>query len=457
MRVLPILTALLVVAGIYAFVFERERVMDAVMATAGEQGPEAPAAEATGAAEASAAEAPAASAGAAGADGSGAAPVGVVAVKSEARRIDSSVIVRGRTEADRQVELRAETSGQIVSDPLRKGSFVEEGDVLCKLDPGTRQSDLAEARARLAEAEARVPESKARVPEAEARVEQARAQLEEAKSRLEEAQINARAARRLSEDGFASDTRVASTKAAVRGAEAAIQTARTALKSAQSNREAVTAGLESAKAGVESARAAVAAASREIERLTITAPFGGLLESDSAELGSLLQPGGLCATVIRLDPMMLVGFVSETQVARVETGAQATARLASGAEVEGEVVFVSRAADPATRTFRVEVSVPNPDLTLRDGQTAEISIAADGQAAHMLPQSALTLNDSGTLGVRTVDSDSRAAFAPVTLVRDTPSGAWVTGLAQQAEVIIIGQEYVAEGVRVDPSYRELGQ
>ncbi|WP_397542208.1 efflux RND transporter periplasmic adaptor subunit [Roseovarius salis] len=443
MRLFPILAAIVVVAGIYAFVFERERIRALL------PGPTAQQAQLDGADAQDARNS-----GAARPDD---APISVVAVKSVARRIDEAVILRGRTEADRQVDLRAETSGQIVSDPLRKGSFVEAGDVLCELDPGTRQSALAEARARLNEARARVPEARARVPEAEARVAQARAQLEEAKSRLNEAKINANAAKRLSEDGFASQTRVAATEAAVRGAEAAIQTARAALKAAESNRESVTAGIESAKAGVESAQAAVAAASREIERLTITAPFGGLLESDSAELGSLLQPGSLCATVIRLDPMMLVGFVPETQVSRIETGARADARLASGEEVQGEVVFISRAADPATRTFRVEIEVPNPDLALRDGQTVEISVSADGTQAHLLPQSALTLNDEGKLGVRTVDTDGRVAFRAVTLVRDTPTGVWLTGLPETSDVIIIGQEYVAEGVRVEPTYRELGQ
>jgi len=441
MRLFPILAAIVVVTAIYAVVFERERLLAML--------PE-PAAEEADADAAAAAPAEPEETGDPGV-------VRVVAVRSAARAIDKAVTVRGRTEADREVELRAETSGQVVSDPQLKGSFVEAGDVLCKLDPGARQSALAEARARLAEAKARVPEAEARVPEAEARVQQAKAQLEEAKSRLEEARINANAAERLSEDGFASQTRVAATRAAVRGAEAAIETARAALKSAESSRESATAGIESARAGVESAQAAVAAAKREIELLTITAPFSGLLESDAAEQGSLLQPGGLCATVIRLDPMMLVGFVSETQVARIEQGARATGRLASGETVAGEVIFISRSADPATRTFRVDVEVPNPELKLRDGQTAEIQIDAEGTDAHLLPQSALTLNDEGRLGVRTVGAQKRVAFVPVTLVRDTPQGVWVTGLAERAEVIVVGQEYVTDDVRVDPEYRELGQ
>lgn len=448
MRLFPILAALLVIAAIYAFVFERDRVLALLPQPAAEEVEQATA-------EAEAAEAPAEADEQE--DGAPAGGVSVVAVHSKARPIDRAVVVRGQTEADRQVELRAETSGQVVSEPLRKGNFVEEGDVLCELDPGTRESVLAEAEARLAEAKARVPEAQAKQPEAEARVEEAEARVTEAESVLAEAEINANAASRLSEDGYAPQTRVAATEAAVRGAEAGIVSARAGLRAAESGLDTVAANIEAAKAGVQSAEAAVASAKREIRQLQIIAPFSGLLESDSAERGSLLQPGGLCATVIRLDPMMLVGYVPETAVSRVEMGAKATAELASGETVEGEVVFISRAADETTRTFRVDIRVPNPELTLRDGQTAEIEIAAEGTTAHLLPTSAMTLNDEGTLGVRTVGADRNVAFVPVSLLRDTPNGAWLGGLPEEADVIVIGQEYVTEGVKVAPTFREVGQ
>uniref|UniRef100_UPI003B525288 efflux RND transporter periplasmic adaptor subunit n=1 Tax=Roseovarius indicus TaxID=540747 RepID=UPI003B525288 len=446
MRLFPILAAILVIAAIYAFVFERDRVLALL-----------PQPDATEEAVADEAPAPAEDKGAGDDAAAGEPAVSVVAVHSKARPIDRAVVVRGQTEADRQVELRAETTGQVVSEPLRKGSFVDEGEVLCELDPGTRESVLAEAQARLAEAQARVPEAQAKKPEAEARVEEADARLTEAESRLAEAEINANAASRLSEDGYASQTRVAATEAAVRGAEAGIVSARAGLRAAESGLDTVAANVEAAKAGVQSAQAAVASAKREIERLTISAPFSGLLESDSAERGSLLQPGSLCATVIRLDPMMLVGYVPETAVSRVEMGATARAELASGETVEGEVVFISRAADETTRTFRVDIQVPNPELNLRDGQTAEIEIAAEGTNAHLLPTSAMTLNDEGTLGVRTVGEDKIVSFVPVSLLRDTPNGAWLAGLPAEADVIVIGQEYVTDGVEVAPVFREVGQ
>ena len=442
MRLFSIFAAIVVGALIYGFVLERDKIAALFAADRS--------AEATANTAADGEDTP--TEGNPGADA-----VHVVAVRSTARRVDTSVVVRGQTEADRQVELLAQTTGEVVSNPLKKGSFVEEGEVLCRLGPGTREATLAEAIARLAEARARVPSAEAQVPSAEASVEEARARVLEANARLREAQINSNAASRLSEEGFASQTRVAQTEAEVEGARAQIVSAEAALKAALSGLESAAAGIEAANAGVESARASVASAEKEIDNLTISAPFSGLLESDTAELGSLLQTGGLCATVIRLDPMVLVGFVPETQVNEVERAAPAVAELSSGDQVEGKVVFVSRAADETTRTFRVEVEVPNPDYLLRDGQTAEIRIQAEGQEAHLLPQSALTLNDDGMLGVRVVSEASQAEFVQVRLLRDTPTGVLITGLPESAEVIIIGQEFVGDGVPVDPSFQELSQ
>ncbi len=419
MRLFPILAAIAVILLIYGFVFERDRLLS-VMSPDG-----ADIAVPAGGDAAGASPEPGDTA----ADEGAPKPIGVVAVHSTARAIDSAVILRGQTAAYREVELRAETSGQIINEPLRKGHFVEAGQRLCELDPGTRAASLAEAEARLAEARIRIPEAEAR--------------LAEANSRLSEAEINDNAARTLSQGGFASETRVAATQAALSAARAAVQSAKS--------------GLEATSTGIQSAEAQVAAARKEIERLTITAPFAGLLETDTAELGSLLQPGGLCATVIQLDPVMLVGYVPETQVSRVEIGAPAGAELASGDRVQGKVTFLSRAADPQTRTFRVEIEVPNPDQRLRDGQTAEIVIAAPGTTAHLLPQSALTLDDDGILGVRVVTADNAAEFMPVGLIRDTITGVWLDGLPEQVDVIIIGQEYVTDGVPVTATYRETTQ
>lgn len=433
MRIVPLITAILVAATLYGIVIERDRLFALLDTLSPREDTAAPAETTVEAAPA--VDLPVETL-----------PEGVVrvmATRSVAREIETVVRLRGETEAARQVSVLSETSGKVVSDPLRKGAFVQQGQLMCELDPGTSDASLAEAEARLAEALARRPEVEARIPEAEAR-------LVEARARLDEANINATAAQRLSEDGFASQTRVANTEAAVQSAQAAIV-------SAEAGVEAARAGLDGLQANIESAQAAVARARAEIGRLTITAPFVGVLETDTAELGALLQPGALCATVIQLDPIKVVGFVPETQVSRVEVGAPANARLNGGREVMARVTFLSRSADPTTRTFRTELTAPNPDLSIRDGQTAEILIEAQGVMAHLLAASTLTLDDDGALGVRTIDSDSTVKFIPVTVLRDSAEGVYLGGLPEQVDVITVGQEFVTDGVTVAPSFEEVIQ
>ncbi|MCF3596076.1 efflux RND transporter periplasmic adaptor subunit [Rhodobacteraceae bacterium LMO-12] len=443
MRLLPIITAVLVSVFLYFLIIER----DTLLALA--RGEDAASLETAVTNNASSAQEVAA-----GKAHSGPAEVGVVAIHSRASVIDSAVILRGQTEAARQVDVRAETTGLVISEPLRKGAFVEEGQVLCRLDPGTRASTFAETRARLLESEARVPEAEAQLPRAEAQLENAKAQLETAYAQREEAEINYNAALKLAEGGYASDSRVASAKAAMRAAEAGISSAKASVKSAEAGVKTAQSGVLSVKAGIQSAEAAVATVEKEISRLEITAPFEGLLESDAAELGALLQPGAICATVIQLDPIKLVAYVPETEIDRISVGSLAGARLTSGQELRGRVSFLSRSADPLTRTFRVEIAVPNPGLDVRDGQTVEIVIASDGANAHLVPQSALTLNDDGVLGIRVVDSENQALFQPITLVRDTADGVWISDLPDEADIIVIGQEYVVDGVPVRAAYEE---
>lgn len=416
MKLIPLMTAILVSLGLYYLVIER----DALLAFA--RGDETTELTTSNAAAAS----PEAETTTAEADEQVAENrIAVVALRSQAQVFDRAVILRGMTQAARQVDLRAETSSTVISAPLRKGVQVHKGDVLCQLDPGTRPAALLEAQARLTEARANMPVSQAR--------------LEEANAKLSEAIIKLTASEKLSQGGYTSETNLAAAKATERSAVAGVASAK--------------GGLETAKAGIESALAAVGAAQKEIEHLTILAPFDGLLESDSAELGSLVLPGDLCATVIQLDTIKVVGFVPETQVNRVDLGALAQAELATGDLIQGKVTFVSRSADQATRTFEVEITVANPDLAIRDGQTADIAIAAAGATAHKLPQSALTLNNDGQLGVRTVEADMTVGFTPVELLRDEADGVWVDGLPEQAEVIITGQDFVTTGVAVTPSYQ----
>lgn len=202
-----------------------------------------------------------------------------------------------------------------------------------------------------------------------------------------------------------------------------------------------------ARSNAEVLRSDIMQIDLEIGQLVIRAPFDGIVEESPVEIGALLQTGSSCATIVDPDPLKVVGFVPEFRVGEIELGKSASARLVTGQSVQGRVAYIAQTADNATRTFEVELEVPNPTYALRDTVTAEIEIPLATESAHKLPQSALTLNDNGDIGVMIVEN-GKAAFRKIKILRDAEDGLWLTGIGEAAEVIVIGQEYVSDGSAV---------
>ena len=123
----------------------------------------------------------------------------------------------------------------------------------------------------------------------------------------------------------------------------------------------------------------------------------------------------------------------------------------SGITTKGKVSFISKQADRVTKTFRVEILADNNDELIRDGETIQIQINLESNNAHLLPQSVLTLNDEGDLGVRTVVNKT-VQFFKVKILRDQKNGLLLTGLPDNVDVITVGQECVVDGQKVNISY-----
>ena len=154
-----------------------------------------------------------------------------------------------------------------------------------------------------------------------------------------------------------------------------------------------------ARARLAGAQAELKRSELEMARTRIEAPFDGIVEDVHQELGDYVTPGSPCATVVDLDPMLLVGRISEADVLRVHVGQEARGVLSDGRQVTGPIGFVGQKSDPATRTYRIEVPVPNPAYELRSGITTEISIPiAEVQAQHISP-ALFALDDAGVIGV----------------------------------------------------------
>jgi multidrug efflux system membrane fusion protein len=151
--------------------------------------------------------------------------------------------------------------------------------------------------------------------------------------------------------------------------------------------------------------------------------------------------------IIAPEPFLAVGALSEAQVGQVRMGDPVTADLVTGETVQGKVRFVASKADDTTRTFRVEVELPNPDAKLRDGVSVDIHIPVRQLQAVKVSPGILVLSDNGVVGVRTVDKGI-VHFNPVQIISDGPDGMWISGLPNGASVITVGQDYVNDGEHV---------
>ena len=296
----------------------------------------------------------------------------------ESKPRTANLLIRGRTEVDARVQVKAQTAGIVEQAAAKKGIWIEKGELLCRIETGEREATLFQARAKLAQAQADFDANQA-----------------------------------LARKGHTAQLR-----------------------------------LTSFKAQLDTAKAQLKRAELDFQRTNIKAPFSGFLEEKPAKVGDYLTIGMPCATLVALDPLIVVGNVSELEVTNLKLDMPAEARLITGEKRKGKIRFISSSADQNTRTFRVELEIDNKDAKLRDGVTADINIPLAQTSAHLFSPAILVLNDIGQIGVRTVNKANVVKFLPVKLLSDNKNGVWVAGLPDKVRVITVGQEYVIHGQKV---------
>lgn len=235
----------------------------------------------------------------------------------------------------------------------------------------------------------------------------------EAEALLRQRRIELEAAKKLGEKGFQAETQVALAEASFAAAEAALKRA-----------------------------------DLDLGHTVVTAPFAGVLDRRHVEIGDYVEIGDPLAVVLDQDPFLVTGEVTETEVVKLKAGMIGSVRLASGGQVEGKLRYIASQADEQTRTFEIEIEVPNPSARLAAGVSAEIRLSIEQVAAHQVSPSVLTLADDGTLGVKTVDDQDTVVFIPVEIARAEESGVWLTGLPKDIRLITVGQGFVSDGVKV---------
>ena len=184
----------------------------------------------------------------------------------------------------------------------------------------------------------------------------------------------------------------------------------------------------------------------ELNRTEVKAPFSGFIEQ-IVKPGNFLERGQVCATIIQLNPIIFIAEVPEFNINKVETGQDVDIRLVTGEFLNGKLTFVSKSASPSTRTFKVESQIENKNGIVRDGITAEMTIKTKLVMAHKISPSILLLNDGGKIGIRSVENDI-VKFHNITILEDSESGLWITGIPKELELIVQGQGFVEDGQKV---------
>jgi multidrug efflux system membrane fusion protein len=291
------------------------------------------------------------------------------------------LVLSGRTEADRRVNITARTGGVLTELRVRRGTLVKAGDVIAVLSDEARESQVAQAKSLVVQRQAEL----------------------EAKRRL----IATGAMPRLD--------------------------------------------MVNLEAQLEAAKAAQASAEAELDRGVIRAPWAGVISDITVEVGkaAFSMAGADLGTLVALDPMLAVVEVSERRLAGIKVGDMAEVRLITGETANGRVRFVSKTASQTTRTYRVEIELPNADGAIPDGISADVAIPLAPIAATRVPRSALTFSSTGDLGVRTVDGNGIVGFIPVNVIEDEQTSMWLGGVPDGGRVIVQGQDFVREGQHVE--------
>ena len=200
-----------------------------------------------------------------------------------------------------------------------------------------------------------------------------------------------------------------------------------------------------ASASLESARARAKQGELALLKTRMTAPFAGVIESQPVEIGYYLSPGQVCVTLMEIDPMLVIGQVSEKNIGQVALKDEVRVSLITGEQFTGTISFISRVPDASTRTYPIEVTVSEPADQMRAGMTADMLVPVGIELAHLISPASLVLNDEGNIGVRIVDDSDMVRFAEVKVISEEADGVWVKGLPVRIRLITVGQEEVFDG------------
>lgn len=212
--------------------------------------------------------------------------------------------------------------------------------------------------------------------------------------------------------------------------------------------------LAQAFADLEFVKAEILRLELAIANTVIKAPFAGVLNTRFVEVGDYVASGDDVAMIADLDPLIVRAHVTEQQINQLSVGQIAQVSLLNGAKAQGKLRYIASVGDDATNTFKVEVEIANHQLQMLAGLSSELTIDLAKMSAIKISPALLALDEKGNIGVKSV-KETIVQFTPIEIIKSESDGIWLTGLGEQADIIVLGQGFVRAGDEVEAIFDDV--
>lgn len=297
--------------------------------------------------------------------------VAVQVAKAELADIPQAVSAPGVIFPQQQANIAARITAPIRELRVRKGSSVQQGQVVAILENRDLTAQKQQADAALADAKANLDKTTNGTLPTD--IERANGEAETTRAALDQAQKDFDRRHQLFAQGaipqrdlLVSETALATAKVNYNVAQRSLDL----LKNRSGKLD-----VQIAKARVEQAEASLAVSSANLNFSELRAPFTGTITEQFQYPGDMANPNSPIYTLMDLSTVVVHAQVPESEAAAIETKQDCGFTAADAKQVDsGRVTVVNRAVDPARRTLEVWCEIPHPPLRLRAGVFGAIRI-----------------------------------------------------------------------------------
>ena len=353
-------------------------------------------------------------------------------------------VYTGTTRPARQVSLRSQAEGRLLSLSGDPGDTVQQGQVLGRLDNVLLQTAVGEAEAELAARQFEVARAEAELADIRTSIEQARVELQQASN-------DAQRLKSLADQGA-----IAAQEA--ERAETTLRTAEQALASAQEQVRTRQQSVSAAQQRVAAQRSIVQETQQRLTFANLSSPISGVVLERVTEPGDLVQPGETVLTLGDLAEIRVVIDVTDSQLQSFALGQPIDLEIDAfpGETFNGRITRISPVADGTSRQVPVEITVANPGNRIGSGLLARVRGGGTGEAAVLVPESALETSENGDEQVFVVtESDQGTAVVEARTVQigDRADGevAIFSGLSPGEQYVVRSNQPLESGQTVQLS------